>query len=169
MRRLQRLLDIFSEALGKLTSILMLLLLCNIFYDVVARYFFRSSSIGMQEMEWHLFASMFLLGIAYTLKAEGHVRVDILYDLLGNRGQALINCLGVLVFLLPFSLLIAWFGYDFALESYRLGETSGDPGGLPHRWIIKSMIPLSAVCLALSGLGMLLKNLNIVLHPEEKS
>lgn len=166
MERLQGILDTFSDWLGKLTSLLMVLLLLNIFYDVVARYFFRSSSIGMQELEWHLFATMFLLGIAYTLKAEGHVRVDVFYERLTPKGKAVINCLGVILFLLPFCALIAWYGYGFALESYELGETSGDPGGLPHRWIVKSMIPVSALCLALSGLGMFLKNLAVLLNRE---
>ncbi|GDY27035.1 C4-dicarboxylate ABC transporter [Agarivorans sp. Toyoura001] len=159
MLRLQRAVDGFSKAIAGLTAVLMLLMLVNIFYDVIMRYFFRSSSIGMQELEWHLFAAMFLLGIASTLQAEGHVRVDIIYDKLSSRKRAWIDSLGVVFFLFPFCGLIAWYGYDFALESYNLGETSGDPGGLPYRWIIKSMIPISAICLAISGLGMLLKNL----------
>ena len=159
MLRLQRAVDGFSKGIAGLTAVLMLLMLVNIFYDVVMRYFFRSSSIGMQELEWHLFAAMFLLGIASTLQAEGHVRVDIIYDKLSAKRRAWIDSLGVVFFLFPFCGLIAWYGYDFALESYNLGETSGDPGGLPYRWIIKSMIPISAICLAISGLGMLLKNL----------
>jgi TRAP-type mannitol/chloroaromatic compound transport system permease small subunit len=159
MLRWQQAVDRFSKGIAVLTALLMLLMLVNIFYDVVMRYFFRSSSIGMQELEWHLFAAMFLLGIASTLQAEGHVRVDIIYDRLSARAQAWIDSLGVVFFLWPFCALVAWYGYDFALESYHLGETSGDPGGLSHRWIIKSMIPISAVCLAVSGLGMLLKNL----------
>jgi TRAP-type mannitol/chloroaromatic compound transport system permease small subunit len=93
------------------------------------------------------------------LQAEGHVRVDIIYDKLSARKRAWIDSLGVVFFLFPFCGLIAWYGYDFALEAYNLGETSGDPGGLPYRWIIKSMIPISAICLAISGFGMLLKNL----------
>jgi TRAP-type mannitol/chloroaromatic compound transport system permease small subunit len=158
MESLQRGLDRFSDILGKISTALMILLLLNVFYDVIARYFFKSSSIGMQELEWHLFASMFLIGIAYTLKEEGHVRVDILYEKFSPRKQAWVNALGCVFFLLPFSGLIMWFGYDFALESYNLGELSGDPGGLTNRWIIKSMIPLSALMLFLSGIGFLLKN-----------
>lgn len=165
MESLQHALDRFSDLLGKLSSVLMILLLINVFYDVVARYFFHASSIGMQELEWHLFASMFLIGIAFTLKDEGHVRVDVLYEKFSPKKRAWVNALGCVVFLLPFSGLIIWFGYDFALESYSLGETSGDPGGLPHRWVIKAMIPISAFTLALSGLGMLLKNLLIIRQP----
>ncbi|RBW47791.1 C4-dicarboxylate ABC transporter [Psychromonas sp. B3M02] len=162
MESLQSVFDRFSDIVGKIAATLMILLLANVFYDVVARYFFKSSSIGLQELEWHLFASMFLLGIAYTLKEEGHVRVDIIYERLGEKGKAWINFLGCIFFLLPFCALIIWYGYDFALESYNLQETSGDPGGLSHRWIIKSMIPLSALALALSAFGVLIKSLRSI-------
>lgn len=165
MEGLQNLLDRFSDVIGKISATLMILLLINVFYDVVARYFFKASSIGLQELEWHLFASMFLLGIAYTLKEEGHVRVDILYEKFSNKNKAWVNVIGCLIFLLPFCGLIIMYGYDFALESFELNETSGDPGGLSHRWLIKSMIPLSALTLVLSGLGMLVKNIRCIIEP----
>jgi len=166
MEGLQRVLDRFSDYIGKAAATLMILLLLNVFYDVVARYFFKSSSIGLQELEWHLFASMFLLGIAYTLKEEGHVRVDILYEKLSNKNKAWINSLGCVFFLLPFCALIIWYSYDFALESYNLNETSGDPGGLSNRWIIKAMIPVSTLALVFSGLGMLIKNLRCIVEKD---
>jgi len=163
MESLQNIFDRFSDYIGKISCALMILLLANVFYDVVARYFFQSSSIAFQELEWHLFASMFLLGIAWTLKEEGHVRVDIIYEKLSETKQAWVNSLGCIFFLLPFCLLIIWYGYAFALESYSLNEVSGDPGGLSHRWLIKSMIPLSAIALLLSGLGMLVRNIRIII------
>lgn len=168
MEGLQNVFDRLSDVIGKVAAALMLLLLLNVFYDVIARYFFKASSIGMQELEWHLFASMFLLGIAYTLKEEGHVRVDILYEKLSEKHQAWVNSIGCLIFILPFCSLIIWYGYDFAFESYSLKETSGDPGGLSHRWIIKAMIPLSALTLAFSCLGLLLKNLRCLINLNAK-
>ena len=168
MESLQRGLDKLSDIFGKLATVLMLLLLLNVFYDVVARYFFKSSSIGLQEMEWHLFASIFLIGIAYTVKEEGHVRVDVLYEKFSEKHKAWINILGCVFFLLPFAALIIWFGKDFAYESYDLGEKSGDPGGLTHRWIIKSMIPISAFMLILSSLGFLLKNIIFVRKMQDQ-
>ena len=166
MESLQNLFDRFSDVIGKIAAALMILLLINVFYDVVARYFFKSSSIAFQELEWHIFASMFLLGIAYTLKEEGHVRVDIIYEKLSNKNKAWINSLGCIFFLLPFCGLVIWYGYDFTLESYSLNEVSGDPGGLSHRWLIKAMIPLSALALTFSGLGMLIKNLRCILKQD---
>jgi TRAP-type mannitol/chloroaromatic compound transport system permease small subunit len=145
---------------------LFILLLANVVYDVVMRYVFNDVSIAFQELEWHLFSAVFLLGIPYAIKASGHVRVDIIYERLSNRAQAIIDILGTLIFLLPFCLLVAWFGIDFAKESYSLGETSGDPGGLAYRWIIKAVIPLSFLFMAVSGLGMLFHALNRIVNPH---
>ena len=116
----------------------------------------------MQEMEWHLFAAMFLLAIPYTIRTDGNVRVDLIYDGRGARGKALINLFGTLVLLLPFVLLIAWFGVDFAYQAFDLGEGSGDPGGLPHRWIIKAVIPLSFFMMALAGVAVVIRSLKVL-------
>ncbi len=143
-----------SYICGWIACLALVLMLFNVFYDVVARYAFNNVSIGMQEMEWHLYSAVFLLGIPYALRTDGHVRVDVFYAALSQNKQAWINLVGAIVFIIPFSYLIWTYGYDFAVESYNLGEGSGDPGGLPHRWIIKSLIPFSAVFTATSGLGM---------------
>lgn len=169
MRKLvyiERLFNRFGDLLGWLSSILFILLLVNVVYDVVMRYAFNDVSIAFQEMEWHLFSAVFLLGVPYAIKAGGHVRVDLFYERLSNKAQAIIDLLGTLIFLLPFCLLVAWYGIDFAKESYLLGETSGDPGGLPYRWIIKAMIPLSFFFMAVSGVGLLLHSLNKIFNPH---
>jgi len=149
----------FSILLGKLSALLFILLLCNVFYDVIMRYIFNDVSIGMQELEWHLYAAIFLLAIPYTLYQDGHVRVDIIYDGLSVRKQAWINIFGTLILLLPFSVLITNYGLSFTMEAYELGESSGDPGGLPYRWIIKSVIPFSFFAIGLSGIGLILKSI----------
>ncbi len=143
-----------SNFCGWLACTAMVLMLFNVFYDVLARYMFNDVSIGMQEMEWHLYAIVFLLGIPYALRTDGHVRVDVFYDGWSNTTKAWINLLGGLFFVIPFAWLIGHYGYSFTLESYHLHEGSGDPGGLPYRWIIKSLIPVSAFFIATSGLGM---------------
>ncbi len=163
---IERMFNRIGDVLGGLSSILFLLLLANVVYDVVMRYVFNDVSIGFQEMEWHLFASVFLLGIPYAIKAGGHVRVDVFYERLSMKAQAIIDILGTFIFLIPFCLSVAWFGIDFAKESYALGETSGDPGGLPYRWIIKAMIPLSFFFMAVSGIGLLLHSLNKLVNPR---
>ncbi|UUM31648.1 TRAP transporter small permease subunit [Vibrio japonicus] len=163
---IERLFNRFGDFLGWLSSVLFLLLLVNVVYDVVMRYVFNDVSIAFQEMEWHLFSAVFLLGVPYAIKAGGHVRVDLFYERLSHKAQAVIDLLGTIVFLFPFCLLVAWFGIDFAKESYALGETSGDPGGLPYRWFIKAMIPLSFFFMAVSGVGLLLHSLNKIIHPH---
>lgn len=163
---IERLFNRFGDFLGWLSSVLFILLLANVVYDVIMRYVFNDVSIAFQEMEWHLFSAVFLLGIPYALKAGGHVRVDLFYERLSHRAQAMIDLLGTLIFLLPFCLLVAWFGIDFAKESYALGETSGDPGGLPYRWVIKALIPLSFLFMAVSGIGLVLHSLNKIVNPH---
>ena len=138
------------DVLGNLCSLLMLLMIINVFYDVIMRYFFNDVSIGMQELEWHLFAAMFMFGIAYTLKEDAHVRVDIFYDAMSKRKQAIINILGSIILALPITLLIGYYSIDYTIEAFKMGEGSGDPGGLPHRWIVRSVIPLSSLFLILA-------------------
>jgi TRAP-type mannitol/chloroaromatic compound transport system permease small subunit len=152
---MEQLFNRIGDVLGWLASILFVLLVINVVYDVIMRYAFNDVSIAFQELEWHLFSAVFLLGVPYAIRSAGHVRVDIFYERLSVRVQSIIDLIGTLVFLLPFCVLVAWFGIDFAKESYSLGETSGDPGGLGYRWIIKAMIPLSFSFMALSGVGLL--------------
>jgi TRAP-type mannitol/chloroaromatic compound transport system permease small subunit len=122
-------------------------MIANVFYDVVMRYFFNDVSIAMQELEWHLFAAMFMFGIGYTLKEDGHVRVDIIYDKLSIKSRSIINIVGAMVFATPIAVLIVYYGFDYVLDAYQMGEGSADPGGLPHRWIIRSVVPGSAIFL----------------------
>ena len=163
-----RAIDRFSGWLGKLSGILLIALLLNVFYDVIMRYLFNDVSIGMQEMEWHLYSAVFLLGIPYAMANDGHVRVDFLYEHLSPRRRAWVDILGTSVFLVPFSGLVAYYGAGFAYDAYLLGEGSGDPGGLPHRWIIRSVIPFASLAILISGLGVLLASVNILRarHPK---
>ncbi len=147
------------DTLGNFCSLLMVLMIINVFYDVIMRYFFNDVSIGMQELEWHLFAAMFMFGIAYTLKEDAHVRVDVFYDVMSVKKQAIINILGSLFFALPITLVILYYSWDYTFEAYQMGEGSGDPGGLPHRWVVRSVIPLSSIFLILAIFHMLLNNI----------
>lgn len=161
----------FADFIGSITAVAIVLMILNVFYDVIMRYFFRSGSIGMQEMEWHLFSVIILLGIAYTLKEDGHVRVDIIYDRLSVKKKAMINMLGAVFFILPIAILVGLASIGNAVEAYTSMEQSGDPGGLPYRWIVKSLIPLSFFLLIITDIGFFIKNLNVYkgLHPMEDS
>lgn len=161
--KLKSFIDKFSDTLGVIASALLIFLLVNVFYDVIMRYLFNDVSIGFQELEWHLYASIFMLGISYTIKNDGHVRVDVIYDKLGYQAQAWINIGGVLLFILPFAGLVFWYSLNFVAESYTLGEKSGDPGGLHFRWLIKSIIPIAFASIVLSSIGMLISSVLILI------
>ena len=168
--KLERGFDKFADFIGTITAIAMVLMILNVFYDVIMRYFFRSGSIGMQEMEWHLFSVIILLGVAYTLKEDGHVRVDLIYDTLSTKKKAMINMLGAVIFILPIAVLVGLSSIDNMVEAYISMEQSGDPGGLHYRWIVKGLIPLSFLLLIIVDIGFFIKNLNIYkgLHPMEE-
>lgn len=159
--KLEKGFDRFADIIGYITSVIMILMILNVFYDVIMRYFFNTGSIAMQEMEWHFFSAIILLGISYTLKEDGHVRVDLIYDRLSDRKKSFINMFGVIFFILPISLLIGIDALDFVKEAYISGEQSGDPGGLTNRWIVKALIPLSFLLLILTSIGFFIKNLNV--------
>ena len=160
----ERIYNKISDIIGHICGVLMILMTLNVFYDVVARYFFRTGSIGMQELEWHFFSLIILFGMSYALKEDAHVRVDVLYDRFTPKTKALVNAIGGIIFLLPISILIATGSTEFVLESYRSGESSGDPGGLPYRWIIKAMIPFSFYLLIFLTIGFILKHFSAYRH-----
>ncbi|MDX2411111.1 MAG: TRAP transporter small permease subunit [Woeseiaceae bacterium] len=161
--RLEKIFDRFSDLMGWIAGILNLAMLLNVFYDSIMRYFFNSGSIALQEMEWHLFAMVFLFGIAYALKEDGHVRVDVLYDRYSPRWKAIVNIGGVALLLFPLSVLIVEGSVWYVNEAFSSGEVSGDPGGLRYRWLIKLVIPASFVFLIVSATGFVIHNINILL------
>jgi TRAP-type mannitol/chloroaromatic compound transport system permease small subunit len=150
-----------TDVVGAIATMAMFLMLVNVFYDAIMRYFFNTGSIAMQEMEWHLFSVVFMFGIAYTLKEDGHVRVDILYDRLTPQIRAIINIVGTLLLLMPLSFLVIEGSIWFVHEAWQVGEISGDPGGLSYRWLIKAVIPISFGFLIISAIGFMIRNVNI--------
>lgn len=160
--------DRCTEYTGRLTSWLVLVLVLLVSYDVTMRYLFQSGSIAIQEMEWHLFSLIFLLGAAYTFKHDEHVRLDLVYQsrIMNDYRRAWVNLLGGLIFLIPFCILVITSSWPFVQSAYIHGEISADPGGLQYRWLIKSAIPLAFVLLALQGVSSVVKSL---LHILDKS
>lgn len=151
-------LDAVSEYTGRAVSWLIGVLVLLVCYDVAMRYLFRAGSVALQELEWHLFALVFLLAAAYTLKADEHVRVDIIYQRLHPRTRAWIDVVGAALFLLPFAALIIYSSSSFVADAFVYNESSSDPGGLPYRFILKAAIPLGFALLALQGIASILRN-----------
>ena len=162
LKRVEKFFNSFIDIIGRVIGLLLLLMIFNVLFDVVMRYFFHNSSVGMQELEWHLFSIVILFGIGYALKDESHVRVDFLYDNFSKKTKAYVNIYGTLLFLIPLALLIIFGSYEFVMDAYTTSEISEDPGGLTHRWIIKSMIPFGFIFLIFSSFGYILKNIIIL-------
>ncbi|MDX9739866.1 MAG: TRAP transporter small permease subunit [Gammaproteobacteria bacterium] len=165
-----RALDAIAEWTGRMVAWLVLVLVLVIVWDVAMRYLFQSGSIMLQELEWHLFALIFLLGAAYTLSHDAHVRVDVFLrsSRVGPRARALVDLLGTCLFLVPFCLLVISGSLPFVEASYRFGERSPDPGGLPYRYLLKAAIPLGFGLLLLQGLAMIARSLRILCLPDSE-
>ncbi|MEQ9466096.1 MAG: TRAP transporter small permease subunit [Ekhidna sp.] len=157
-----RIIDQAISLIGRATSWLTVLLVLVIVIDVFLRYVFNATSAASFELEWHLFAVIFLLGAAWTLQEDKHVRVDVFYHSFSESKKAWVNLIGTLLLLLPFCAVGFWESLSFVESSYSLGETSPQPGGLPARWIIKSTIPVGFFLLGLQGISLILKAINII-------
>lgn len=160
--------DQFTERTGRMVSWLSLILVIVIGLDVALRYLLNWSSSANTEFEWHIFAALFLLGAAYTLKHDKHVRVDVFYSNFSNEKKAWVNLLGTLFFLLPFCLVILISSIPFVSDSWMISEGSPEPGGLPYRFVVKSTIPLGAFLLLLQAVAMMLSSLSIILSKRPK-
>ena len=166
LKKYIKIVDSLNERIGNGIAWLTLVLVLIVCFDVITRYVFKSSSVGVQELEWHIFAIIFLMGAAYTLKHEKHVRVDIIFSRLSERKKAVINIAGTIIFLIPFSLLIIFSSFDFVWNSFLIGESSPDPGGLPARFVLKAVLPLSFVFILIQGTSLLFKSILILKNKQ---
>ncbi len=137
--------------------------------DVLLRYAFNKSTAALFELEWHLFAVIFMIGAAFTLKYDKHVRVDVFYTNFTAKRKAWVNLIGTVFFLIPFCVVIISTSVPFVIASYNIMESSADPGGLPYRFIIKATIPIGILLLLLQGISELLKSLIVILNIETES
>ena len=169
LKTLCRLIDTLNEWIGRGVAWVTLALVVVIFIDVVMRYLFNTSFVFTQELEWHLFAFIFLIGAGYTLLHDGHVRVDIIYQRLGLKGQAWINLLGVIFFLIPGCLMVMSTSWKFVVNSFMIMEGSPDPGGIPFRFIVKGCIPAGFFLLFIQGLSLAMHSLMQILGIETEN
>lgn len=145
-------------------TLVMMLLTCLI---VVLRYGFGIGSIALQESVLYIHAMVFMLGAAYTFKDDEHVRVDVFYRGFSPRNKAWVNIIGGLLFLMPFCAYTAYMSIDYVAASWRVLETSQEPGGLPFIYLLKTLIPLMMVMLIIQGVADILKNLGVVLYKHQ--
>lgn len=157
-------LDRISIVTGRLASWLTLLMVLVTFVIVVMRYVFDAGAVWLQESVIWMHAVVFMLGAAYTLQQEEHVRVDIFYRNMSETKRAWIDLLGTAVFLLPLSAFLAYTAWDFVLISWQLRESSREPGGLPYPFIsvLKTILLLMPLALTLQGISKLLASIRTV-------
>ena len=152
---LSRLVDPLITRVGLWASWLWVLLLAIIVLNVVLRYAFGEGRVEFEEIQWHLYATGFLLALGYGVQTDSHIRVDVLHERFSPTLQAWVEFYGILLFLLPFIALMLFYSVPFVAASFALSEVSNAPGGLPFRWLIKAMLPLGVLLLALATLARL--------------
>ncbi len=158
---LARLIDVLTERVGRLSIWLVLIATLISAGNALVRYTLGESSNAWLEIQWYLFGAMFLLAAGYTLKHNGHVRIDIFYNRLGERGQAWIDLIGGLLFLLPMAGLLAWLAWPIFMDAWTTHEMSPDAGGL-IRWPVKLLLPVGFALLALQGLAEVIKRIGVL-------
>jgi TRAP-type mannitol/chloroaromatic compound transport system permease small subunit len=156
-----RLIDALTERIGRLVIWLVLVATLISAGNALARYALGESSNAWLEIQWYLFGAMFLLAAGYTLKHNGHVRIDILYNRLSARGQAWIDLVGGLLFLMPMAGLLAWLAWPMFMDAWTTHEMSPDAGGL-LRWPVKLLLPVGFGLLSLQGVAEVIKRLGVL-------
>ena len=156
--RLSGLIDALNERVGRALYWLVLAAVLVSSVNAMMRYTFSISSNAWLELQWYMFAILVMFGASYTLKRNEHVRVEIFYLFLSERGQLWLDLIGTLCFLIPACLLLSWLSWPFFHQAYVVGENSGNAGGL-LRWPIKFVIPAGFVMLALQGVSEVIKRI----------
>jgi TRAP-type mannitol/chloroaromatic compound transport system permease small subunit len=156
--KLSQLIDWLTERVGKGAFWLVLVMTLISAGNAVVRFAFNYSSNGLLEIQWYLFAAVFLLCSPYTLQKNEHVRIDVLSGKLSPRGLAVIDIIGTLFFLLPMVIVILWLSLPLIAESYKINEMSANAGGL-IRWPVKILLPIGFTLLALQGVSELIKRI----------
>ncbi|WP_341702466.1 TRAP transporter small permease subunit [Ferrovibrio sp.] len=156
MGRVVRALDAVVEGCGRVTAWAALAIVLVMATNVLLRYAFSTGSVAMQELEWHLMAPIAILSMAYAIRHDGHVRVDVIYNRFPPRLQRGIEMVSFLL-VAAVSALIVWLSIPYVMQSFSVGEGSPDPGGLPYRWVLKACIPAGFVLLVLQSLAAALR------------
>ena len=157
-----------NEWIGKSIAWFTLAMVLTTFTIVILRYFFDIGWIALQESVTYMHSIVFMLGAAYTLKHNGHVRVDIIYQRCSPKTQAWVDCLGTLLLLLPVSGFIIWSSWEYVADSWIIRESSRNSGGLPGLFLLKSCLIVMAALLILQGLALFLQNLFAALGISEQ-
>ncbi|MFT7472152.1 MAG: TRAP-type mannitol/chloroaromatic compound transport system permease small subunit [Kiritimatiellia bacterium] len=162
MEKLSLLIDGLSTRLGRIFSWFTLTMVIVMAAIVVLRYAFQIGSIALQESIIYINALIFTFGVAYTLKEQGHVRVDIFYSRLNEKKRAWVDLLGSLFFLVPSTCFIIWISWDYVAVSWRIREGSAESSGLPFVYLLKAVILVLPALLLLQGISEIAKSISVI-------
>ena len=152
--------DRFIDWIGRGTAWICLLMVLIVATNVILRYLFRIGPVSLQELEWHLMSPIALIGMSYAMRHKAHVRVDVLYDDFGPKVQQVIDLFAAITTVIV-SVILIKLSFDFVYQAYAIGEGSPDPGGLPHRFLLRAFIPLGFALLMLQAIA---QGIRSVLH-----
>ncbi len=153
--------------IGAAISWLSVFLIAIIVLQVFLRYAFTINLIQLEELQWHLYAAIVMFGLSYSMVNHSHVRVDILRIRFSTRLQRQIEVLGILFLMVPFMFIVIDYGLDMTMEALRINERSTSPEGLPFRWIVKSVLPLSFILLFMASISRLIRHISFLFKGEK--
>jgi TRAP-type mannitol/chloroaromatic compound transport system permease small subunit len=148
-------LDAIVERAGNAASWIWVALMGVIVMNVTLRYVFGEGRIEFEELQWHLYAAGFLIGLSYCFQRDGHIRIDILHDRFSLKKKAWVDFIGILIFLIPYVSIVLIYSPSFIEYSFSINEISDSPGGLPYRWVIKSFMFTGYLLLLFAALARL--------------
>lgn len=157
-----KVLDKIVFKIGAIISWLSPVLIAVIVIQVFMRYTFSINFIQLEELQWHLYATIVMFGLSFAMVNHSHVRVDILRAYFSPRLQRKIEILGIVFLMVPFIFIVIDYGYDLASEALRVNEGSNSPEGLPYRWIIKSVMPISFILLLITSISRIIRHVSFL-------
>jgi TRAP-type mannitol/chloroaromatic compound transport system permease small subunit len=159
------------KRVAETTAWLNVVLVAVILVQVVLRYGFNHGLVPLEEIIWHLYSISFMFGMAYSITNDSHIRVDIVHMNLPRKTQHILEILGILFLLMPFLWVLFDHSLGWTIEAFRVDESSANPTGLPYRWVIKSVVPMTMVLMFVAALARLIQEVLLLMHigkePEE--
>lgn len=158
--------DGFIRRIGQAIAWLNFLLIFNILLQVILRYAFGKGMVWLEELQWHLYGACIMFGISYGITEDAHIRLDLFHQRFSPRKKELIELFGILFLLLPLVIILFVHGLDFVESSWRVSERSESPLGLPARWLIKSVLPISMFLIILASVSRMVRSVTIIFQKK---
>jgi len=169
MPRFCRIIDATIRKIGEKISWINYVLVLNIIVQVFFRYVLNQGQIWLEDLEWHFYGLFIMVSLSYCITEDSHIRMDIIYDKLSPKKKAYVELFGMLVLSIPILIILIYHGYNFVEMAWKLSEKSPHPLGLPYRWIIKSVLPISIFLMLMASISKLIKAFVTIFGRQEHS